>query len=99
MTHLRLWKFEVAPEHEERFVAAYRSDGDWARLFSAAPGFLKTELWRSADGSFLTADHWGSEADFDRFQQSLGEEYHRLDAELEEVAGVETFLGAFDLAG
>ena len=68
-----------------------------ARLFSAAPGFLKTELWRSADGSFLTADHWRSEADFDRFQQSLGEEYHRLDAELEEVAGVETFLGAFDL--
>ena len=39
-----------------------------------------------------------SEADFDRFQQSLGDEYRRLDAELEDVAGVETFLGAFDRA-
>jgi hypothetical protein len=28
---LRLWRFEVLPEMEARFVAAYKADGDWAR--------------------------------------------------------------------
>lgn len=98
MTHLRLWKFEVGPENEQRFVAAYRSDGDWAKLFAMSPGFIRTELWRDGDGIYLTADHWQSVTAFEAFQASLGEEYRRLDAELEDVAGIETFLGAFDLA-
>ena len=97
MTHLRLWRFEVPAATEERFVAAYRSDGDWARLFATAPGFLRTELWRDGDGIYMTADHWESITDFEAFQASLGDEYRRLDAELEAIAGVETFVGAFDL--
>lgn len=97
MTHLRLWRFEVPEAEEERFVAAYRADGDWARLFSAAPGFIRTELWRDGDGVYVTADYWDSVTSFEGFQASLGEEYRRLDAELEGVAGIETFVGAFDL--
>ncbi|HXG82198.1 MAG TPA: antibiotic biosynthesis monooxygenase [Sphingomicrobium sp.] len=97
MTHLRLWQFEVAAEKEEQFVAAYRYDGDWARLFAAAPGFIRTELWRDGDGIYLTADHWRSFEDFERFQAGQGEDYRRLDAKLEGLALAETFLGAFDL--
>jgi heme-degrading monooxygenase HmoA len=97
MTHLRLWKFEVPAESEERFVAAYGPNGDWVRLFASAPGFIRTELWRDGDGIYLTADHWESVTAFEAFQASQGEEYRRLDAELEGIAGVETFLGAFDL--
>lgn len=99
MTHLRLWTFEVPAETEERFVAAYKSDGDWARLFAAAPGFIRTELWRSADGLYMTADYWRSLADFEAFQANLGETYRLLDEELEGVSGIENFVGAFDLAG
>lgn len=97
MSHLRLWRFEVAAEQEDRFVRAYRSDGDWARLFATAPGFVRTELWRDGDGIYVTADYWKSVTDFEGFQASLGDEYRRLDAALEGVAGIETFLGAFDL--
>jgi heme-degrading monooxygenase HmoA len=97
VTHARLWRFEVAAEKEEKFVAAYRSDGDWAKLFETAPGFIRAELWRDGDGIYLTADHWESVTAFEAFQASLGDEYRRLDAELEGIAGIETFLGAFDL--
>ena len=96
MTHLRLWQFEVAAEREAQFVAAYRSDGDWAKLFATATGFIRTELWRDGDGIYLTADHWRSFEDFERFQAAQGDEYRRLDAELEGVSIAETFLGAFD---
>lgn len=99
MTHLRLWTFEVPANAEERFVAAYKSDGDWARLFASAPGFIRTELWRSGDGLYMTADYWRSAADFEEFQASLGETYRQLDAGLEGVSGIESFIGAFELAG
>jgi heme-degrading monooxygenase HmoA len=97
MSHLRLWRFEVAAEQEARFVATYGPNGDWARLFAIAPGFTRTELWRDGDGIYLTADHWQSFEDFERFQASRGEQYRRLDTELEELTLAETFLGAFDL--
>lgn len=97
MTQVRLWRFEVPPGHEPRFLAAYGSDGDWARLFGTAPGFIRTELWRDGDGIYLTADYWQSVQAFEAFQATCGNEYRRLDAELEGVAGIETFLGAFEL--
>ena len=78
-------------------MAAYGGDGDWARLFSSAPGFIRTELWHDGDGIYLTADFWKSFEAFERFQASQGEAYRRLDAELEGVALTEEFLGAFDL--
>jgi heme-degrading monooxygenase HmoA len=97
VTHLRLWRFEVPAESEDRFLAAYRGDGDWAKLFATAPGFIRTELWRDEDGAYLTADYWNALEDFERFQANQGEEYRRLDTELEGIAGIETFVGAFDL--
>jgi heme-degrading monooxygenase HmoA len=66
--------------------------------FATAPGFIRTELWRGGDGLYLTADYWRSVADFDEFQARLGEAYRKLDNELEGVAGIETFVGAFELA-
>ncbi|MFL6768349.1 MAG: antibiotic biosynthesis monooxygenase family protein [Sphingomicrobium sp.] len=97
MTHLRLWRFEVSEQHEDRFLSAYRAEGDWAKLFATAQGFIRTELWRDGDGIYLTADYWESVTAFQAFQAVQGEEYRRLDAQLEGVAGIETFLGAFDL--
>ena len=96
MTHIRLWQFEVPPATEERFLAAYRSDGDWAKLFATAPGFIRTDLWSDGDGIYVTADHWESVEAFERFQAGQGDEYRRLDAELEGIAGIETFLGGYD---
>jgi len=97
MTHLRLWRFAVPSDADVRFVAAYKSDGEWARLFAAAAGFIRTDLWREADGTYLTADLWESAAAFERFQAESGDAYRQLDAQLEGIAGIETFVGAFDL--
>jgi hypothetical protein len=97
MSHLRLWQFEVQAEREAKFVVAYGPSGDWARLFATAPGFIRTELWRDGDGIYLTADHRESFEAFERFQAANGEQYRRLDAELEGLALAETFLGSFEL--
>ena len=97
MTHLRIWKFRPAQDREAEFALAYGADGVWAALFSKARGYLGTTLFRpdQPGGWWLTVDRWNSAADFAAFGASHGEEYRALDAELEDIAGEEEFVGAF----
>jgi heme-degrading monooxygenase HmoA len=77
-----LWRYEVAPQDEAAFRAAYGSTGDWAQLFGQAPGFLGTSLYRddAAPGVFVTLDTWIDEAAFSAFQAAHGATYSALDA-------------------
>jgi heme-degrading monooxygenase HmoA len=100
MTHVRIWKFLPRAEREAEFARAYGSAGEWARLFSSAPGYIGTELLapREPGGWWMTIDRWRSIEDFEAFQGHHGEAYRRLDAELEDVAGEEQFVGTFETA-
>ena len=98
LAHVRVWTFRPPAGREGEFATAYASDGAWARLFRTADGFLGTQLLRpgQAGGWWMTIDRWESEAGFSAFQASQGEEYRKLDAELEGCAGEEIFVGAFE---
>jgi len=98
MAYLRIWKFRPPTGREEEFAAAYSPDGDWARLFSIADGFIETQLLRPAQpgGWWMTVDRWRSEQAFEAFEAERGDDYRRLDAELEGCAGEEVFVGAFE---
>ena len=98
MTHVRVWKFRPPEGREQQFADAYASTGAWAELFGKARGYRGSTLMRPVEpgGWWLTIDRWKSAAAFSAFQQHLGEDYRRLDAELEGVAGEETFVGAFE---
>ena len=94
-----LWRYRAAPGAEARFRAAYGPDGDWARLFRQAPGYVRTELLESGDGAFATLDYWTSEAAFEAFQAAFGEAYGALDAECEALTREEERLGLFSVVG
>ena len=98
MAHLRIWKFKPPAGREQEFSEAYDGSGRWAELFGRANGYRGSKLFRPAEagGWWLTIDRWDSEADFQAFQDNLGDDYRALDAELEEVAGDEEFVGAFE---
>jgi len=91
------YRYEVQLDRRAAFERVYGPAGDWARLFATDPGFIRTDLWRETDGAYVTADHWESAAAYERFQAGSGDAYRQLDVELEDIAGVETFLGAFEL--
>ncbi len=42
--YLRLWKFKVKRGAAGEFERAYGAQGDWARLFERADGFVSTQL-------------------------------------------------------
>lgn len=98
MTHVRVWKFRPPEGQEEEFALVYGADGAWAALFGKARGYLGTALFRPDQprGWWLTVDRWNSAGDFEAFGHEFGEEYRRLDAVFEGVAGDEEFVGAFE---
>jgi heme-degrading monooxygenase HmoA len=95
VSYLIVWTYDVTPGAESDFSAAYGPDGDWAKLFARAPGFLGTELY--ADGArFLTLDRWASKAAFDAFQTAFGDAYAGLDQKLAHLTQAQQRIGAFE---
>lgn len=95
--HVIMWEFVVDPEKIDDFLAAYKSDGDWAQLFGLADGYEGTELLSSADikGRFVTIDRWRNVDDFTRFKERFGQQYKNLDLRCEGLTLNETKLGTF----
>ena len=94
-----LWRYRVAPGAEARFREIYGLEGDWARLFRRAGGFVRTELLDAGEGVFASLDYWESEADFEAFQAAFGDAYQALDAECEALTLHEERLGLFSVVG
>ncbi|PWW24262.1 antibiotic biosynthesis monooxygenase [Geodermatophilus normandii] len=91
---LRIWTYGVLPDALNRFVAAYGPDGEWARLFARADGFLGTELFRDAGGGtrFVTVDRWRDEADWTAFLARWAQDYRTLDGRLAPLTGGQALL-------
>lgn len=89
--YLRVWEYEVPADHVGPFIAAYGAEGDWARLFGRAEGYLGTGLFRDVErgGRFLTVDRWADEAAWRSFLDTSREAYEALDRRLEGIAATE----------
>lgn len=80
----RVWEYEVRPGRVAAFVTAYGPDGDWARLFSGADGYLGTELFcsTSTPTRFVTVDRWSSAEKWAAFLGRARSAYEELDNQL-----------------
>ena len=92
------WEYEVRPEQAAAFESLYGADGDWARLFREAEGFVETLLFRDTDHPtrYLTIDRWRSRAAFDAFVETAGPAYAALDRRGDALTVHERRLGAVD---
>jgi hypothetical protein len=88
-----LWSYVVDPSMREAFERAYGPDGEWVVLFGRSPDYLGTELFRDADGAYVTIDRWRSAAAYDAFLRDYAAEYRRLDAACEQLTKSESSIG------
>jgi heme-degrading monooxygenase HmoA len=96
--YMTVWTYRVRPGLQDAFRRIYGPQGDWARLFRLAPGYIRTELYRDIGQSdrFLTIDYWESEQAWDSFRTRFAFEYERLDQEYAELTeGHQTQIGRF----
>ena len=86
-----LYEYKYNPDRLGDFLAAYKPDGEWAKLFADKPGFIETHLVRIVgSGTYITVDMWESEAAYESFLATHAEEYLALDlacADLREEVG------------
>jgi heme-degrading monooxygenase HmoA len=96
--YVYVWEFIVAPEHIADFEQAYGLEGDWARLFRRAPGYVRTELLKdpSRPGRYVTVDAWESRRQWEEFRTQFAKEFEALDAKCEGWTISETELGRFE---
>jgi heme-degrading monooxygenase HmoA len=80
--YVAVWKFIAKPGREADFERHYGPDGSWAALFRNAPGYVRTELYRGDDNSYLTVDYWETVETWLEFRAARGREYAALDDEL-----------------
>ena len=97
---IRIWEYYVVPSARAEFEQAYGPDGAWAQLFASSNGFRGTELFASSTSPdrYLTIDRFDDSAAWDDLQATQGEEYRRLDAELEHLTTGQRELLAGDVA-
>ena len=96
--YVYVWEFLVKREHERNFERAYEGDGEWARLFRRAPGYLRTELLRDRanPSRFVTIDYWESEAAFAAFRSQFASEFEALDTKFAAWTTSEEEIGRFE---
>lgn len=87
-----LWEFAVAPARQAEFESRYRPEGDWARFFRRAPGYLGSELLRDGTDAlrYVTVDRWEDAEAWRDFRSRFAGEYERLDREFEALTTRET---------
>ena len=87
----RVWQYEVPSRNVERFLAAYGSSGDWARLFSRGCGYRNTVLYGAIGmpDRFITVDQWSDEEAWRTFRDEWHVAYEALDAALDGLASAQ----------
>ena len=93
-----IWRYRVAPASQRQFEQAYGSNGDWAKLFGEAEGYIRTELLRGGDGDYLTIDYWLGADAWEAFSAGHGEAYRALDARCDALTEAEERIGLFATA-
>ena len=93
------WEYEVKPGCEESFQSAYGPQGNWVRLFQAAPHFRETRLLKdiSRPRFYYTLDYWDSEKAFEQFKAANHAAYAAIERATESLTLSERRLCSFHL--
>ncbi|MEZ5095415.1 MAG: hypothetical protein R2731_04475 [Nocardioides sp.] len=95
---VRVWGFEVPVEHQSDFEATNGVFGDWERLFSRVPGYVRTRVFRDVavarDGttSYVVVDEFADEKAWSEFEQTWGQDYQQTSSSLAHLAQREALL-------
>jgi len=92
-----VWQYTIRADRLSDFLAAYRPDGEWTKLFSRDPNYIRTELFHDSDRSdrYMTIDYWTSRTARDAFRENYAAEFSRLDEKCEQYTLSEVFIGDF----
>ena len=94
-----IWEYIVKENCIVDFINLYGKDGEWNKLFTQDPSFIKTELIKDIYNKrrYLTVDYWESKFDRDNFIEKNNKVFNSIDIKGENLTEKESFLGEFNL--
>ena len=89
------------PNRVAAFEEVYGPEGDWARLFRTADGFLGTTLLKDQvePAEYLTLDRWVSSPAYEAFRRARDQEFIALDRQCEKLTALEEEIGEYEESG
>src|SRR5215470_16982337 len=92
-----VWEFRVKPHKRKLFEKMYGPNGDWAKLFQTASGYLRTELIRckAEPNTYVALDLWSSPRGYEQFKKTQHSGYAALHKRCELLTEAERKLGEF----
>lgn len=91
----QIWKFYVRAGCEAAFVAM--NERDWPEFFRGSPDYSGTRIsLASGSRTYLTEDHWASEAAFDAYVRGNRARFDELSARHRELYKTAEHVGFFD---
>ena len=89
------------PSRVAEFEEAYGPEGDWARLFRSADGFLGTTLLKGEGEppEYLTLDRWVSAQAYQAFRRDRDRDFTTLDRYCEAMTTLEEEVGEYEESG
>ena len=90
-----LWRYRARRGSEREFEKAYAPNGVWAEFFRKRDGFVGTELFQGANGTYVTIDRWDSKDSFETFARKHRDEYRQIDMRCDALTEEEIRLGDY----
>ncbi len=96
-----IWQYTIDPRYRAEFLAAYRPDGDWSKLFQRDPEYFETKLFQDYDRSdrYITVDYWTSKNARDSFREKFAVEFKEIDERCENYTLNEVLIGDYFIIG
>ena len=96
-----VWQYTIDQRYRDEFLAAYRPDGDWAKLFLRDSEYIKTKLFQDYDHSdrYMTVDYWTSKSARDLFREKFAVEFREIDERCESYTLDEVLIGDYVVVG
>jgi hypothetical protein len=82
---------------EQEFEDIFRREGIWEQFLRRSPGYMKSELYRDANGRYEAFDYWRSHVDFENCRRERQQEIERFNLLYldDRLVRLQTFLGSF----
>jgi hypothetical protein len=92
-----VWEFYIHARKRRAFERAYGPQGDWAKLFQARNGYVRTDLVCDLNSlnRYLTLDYWASHREYENFRKENAQAYRAIDRKCEALTTKETKIGEF----
>jgi hypothetical protein len=96
-----VWQYTIDQQYEVEFLAAYRPDGDWSKLFLRDPEYIETKLLRDHNhrDRYMTVDYWTSKRARDSFREKFAVEFNEIDKRCEKYTHDEVLIGDYVVVG